>query len=50
MSQLKCTIDKAKGYGYKKIGFVLDRGYFSKENIYYLEAPDRGGIGSTGKN
>lgn len=37
MSQLKCTIDKAKGYGYKKIGFVLDRGYFSKENIYYLE-------------
>lgn len=38
MSQLKCTIDKAKGYGYKKIGFVLDRGYFSKENIYYLES------------
>lgn len=37
MSQLKCMIDKAKGYGYKKIGFVLDRGYFSKENIYYLE-------------
>lgn len=38
MSQLKCTIDKAKGYGYKKIGFVLDRGYFSKENIYCLES------------
>lgn len=38
MSQLKCTIDKAKGYGYKRIGFILDRGYFSKENIYYLES------------
>lgn len=37
ISQLKCMIDKTKGYGYKKIGFVLDRGYFSKENIYYLE-------------
>ena len=37
ISQLQCTIDKAKGYGYKKIGFVLDRGYFSKENVYYLE-------------
>lgn len=30
MSQLQCTVDKALGYGYKKIGFVLDRGYFSE--------------------
>ena len=37
MSQLMCTVDKAKGYGYKKIGFVLDRGYFCKENVYYLK-------------
>ena len=37
ISQFQCTVDKAKGYGYKKIGFVLDRGYFSKDNIYYLE-------------
>lgn len=37
MSQFQCTVDKAKGYGYKKIGFVLDRGYFSKENICSLE-------------
>ncbi len=37
ISQLQCTVDKAKGYGYKKIGFVLDRGYFSKDNIDYLE-------------
>lgn len=36
-SQLKCTIDKARGYGYRKIGFVLDRGYFSRDNINYLE-------------
>ena len=37
ISQFQCTVEKAKGYGYKKIGFVLDRGYFSKENIYDLE-------------
>lgn len=37
MSQFQCTVEKAKGYGYKKIGFVLDRGYFSKDNIYQLE-------------
>jgi transposase len=30
-------IDKAKGYGYKKIGFILDRGYFSKSNIEYMD-------------
>ena len=40
MSQFQCTVEKAKGYGYKKIGFVLDSGYFSKDNIYQLE--DRG--------
>ena len=37
ISQFQCTVDKAKGYGYKRIGFVLDRGYFSKDNIYYME-------------
>ena len=37
MSQLRCMVDKAVGYGYKKIGFVLDRGYFSKDNIDYLD-------------
>lgn len=21
-------------YGYKKVGFILDRGYFSKDNIW----------------
>lgn len=30
-------VDKAKGYGYRQMGFILDRGYFSKDNISYLE-------------
>ena len=37
VSQLHYTIDKAVAFGYRKIGFVLDRGYFSKENIRYLD-------------
>ena len=40
VSQLQCMVDKAVGYKYKKIGFVLDRGYFSKDNIEYLEEKD----------
>ena len=37
VSQLECMVDKAKGYQYKNIGFVLDRGYFSKENLDYMD-------------
>lgn len=37
VSQLQYMLDKAKGYGYKKIGFILDRGYFSKSNIEYMD-------------
>ncbi|HWT76835.1 MAG TPA: transposase [Mobilitalea sp.] len=37
VSQLQFMLDKAKGYGYKKIGFILDRGYFSKGNIEYMD-------------
>ena len=37
IAQFHCTIDRARGYGYKGIGFILDRGYFSKENICYLD-------------
>ena len=37
ISQLTCMIDKAHGYGYRKIGFILDRGYFSKGNLEYME-------------
>ena len=37
VSQLICMIDKAHGYGYRNIGFILDRGYFSKKNLAYME-------------
>ncbi len=30
-------IERAKNYGCKDIGFILDRGYFSLDNIKYLE-------------
>ena len=30
ISQLQFMLEKAKGYGYKKVGFILDRGYFGK--------------------
>jgi transposase len=38
VSQLQFMIDKANGYGYRGIGFILDRGYFSKRNIEYMDA------------
>jgi hypothetical protein len=37
VSQLQYMLEKAKGYGYRKVGFILDRGYFSKENIRYMD-------------
>ena len=37
-SQLKLMLDKAQGYGYKRVGFILDRGYFSKANIDYMDS------------
>ena len=40
ISQLEYMLDKAYGYGYRKIGFILDRGYFSRHN---LESIDRKG-------
>lgn len=38
VSQFTFMVDKVLEYGYKKIGFILDRGYFSKENIQYMDA------------
>lgn len=38
VSQLQFMIEKVKGYGYKNIGFILDRGYFSKENLHYMDS------------
>jgi hypothetical protein len=37
ISQLESMLGKAKGYGYKNIGFILDRGYFSKGNIRKMD-------------
>ena len=37
VSQFTCTVDKVTEYGYKNAGFILDRGYFSKDNIRYME-------------
>ena len=36
ISQLQYTLRKAKGYGYEHVGFILDRGYFGKENITFM--------------
>jgi transposase len=37
VSQFTFMVDKVIEYGYKKLGFILDRGYFSKENIRYID-------------
>ena len=37
VSQFTFMVDKVIEYGYKKIGFILDRGYFSKDNIRYID-------------
>ncbi|MCR5452080.1 MAG: transposase [Lachnospiraceae bacterium] len=37
VSQLQYTLKKAKGYGYEHVGFILDRGYFCKENISFMD-------------
>jgi hypothetical protein len=37
ISQLQYMLEKAKGYGYKKVGFILDRGYFGETNIHYMD-------------
>lgn len=37
VSQFVYMVDKIREYGYKKVGFILDRGYFSKDNIRYME-------------
>jgi len=38
VSQLQFMIEKAQSYGYKKLGFILDRGYFSKKNLELIDA------------
>ena len=38
ISQLQFMLEKAEGYGYRHIGFILDRGYFSKGNIHFMDS------------
>lgn len=35
--QLGLMVNKIKDFGYKKVGFILDRGYFSEPNIHYMD-------------
>ena len=37
VSQLQFFLEKARGYGYRRIGFILDRGYFSQGNIQFMD-------------
>ena len=37
VSQFQYMLSKAFGYGYRNIGFILDRGYFSKANIQAMD-------------
>lgn len=37
VSQLQMMIGKVEGYGYKNAGFILDRGYFCKENLNFMD-------------
>lgn len=36
-AQFQIMLDKAKGYGYRNCGFILDRGYFSKANLRFMD-------------
>lgn len=37
VSQFKFFVDKARAFNYTNVGFILDRGYFSRDNIEYLD-------------
>ena len=37
VSQFSFLVDKVIEYGYTRMGFILDRGYFSKDNIRYMD-------------
>lgn len=36
-TQCEIMLEKVKRYGYKNIGFIFDRGYFTMDNLRYLE-------------
>ena len=37
MSQLQHMLEKARSYGYRNAGYILDRGYFSEPNIRFMD-------------
>lgn len=37
VAQFRYMVDKTVSYGYRHIGFILDRGYFSKGNLDYMD-------------
>ncbi len=37
VSQLQFMLMKAEGYGYGNVAFILDRGYFSRDNIAFMD-------------
>lgn len=37
VSQFRYLVDKVRAYNYRNIGFILDRGYFSRENIRTMD-------------
>ena len=44
VSQLRYAVDKAYSYGYRKLGFILDLGYFSRANLAYMDKNDYSSI------
>lgn len=38
VSQLEFAVGKAEALGYRNIGFILDRGYFSRDNFTFLDS------------
>ena len=37
VSMITHMVEKAASYGYSNIGFILDRGYFAKENLFFMD-------------
>ena len=37
VSMITHMVEKAVSYGYRNIGFILDRGYFAKENLFFMD-------------
>ena len=37
VAQPQIMLNKAEGYGYKRAGFILDRGYFSRANLRFMD-------------